>query len=139
MKRLLIYCKCLRHILINMENPSLSALKKSSLRPHPKYGNLYDIIRKQQQQQQQQSRQNNNNTNIKISSQEELSTMETTPTTPTTPATPATPATPTTLLSQKIQAKYLRRPFATFMASHIKAHLYTVKQQSINSSLEYQN
>ena len=102
MKRLLIYCKCLRHILINMENPSLSALKKSSLRPHPKYGNLYDIIRKKQQQQQQ-SRQNNNNTNIKISSQEELSTMETTPTTP------ATPATPTTLLLTEDTGKILEK------------------------------
>ena len=105
MKRLLIYCKCLHHILINMENPSLFALKKSSqssLRPHPKYGNLYDIIRKKQQQQQQ-SRQNNNNTNIKISSQEELSTMETTPTTP------ATPATPTTLLLTEDTGKVLEK------------------------------
>ncbi len=79
-----------------MENPSLFALEKSSLRPDPKYGNLYDIIRKQPQQ----PHQNNNNTNIKISSQEELSTMETTP---------ATPATPATLLLTEDTGKILEK------------------------------
>lgn len=107
-----------------METPPLSILKKLGRLPNPKYGNIFDIFRKQtppsQQQPQQQQPQNNNNndTNIKISSQEEvspattitstMSTMSTdldsmsTPTaTPSTPI-PTTPTTPTasTLLTE---------------------------------------
>ena len=75
-----------------METPPLSILKKLGRLPNPKYGNIFDVIRKPQPLQPEQQ-QNNNNTNIKISSQEEVSPMtdisETTPSS--TPATPKTP------------------------------------------------
>ena len=91
-----------------METLPLSILQKLGRLPNPKYGNVFDIFRKQtppshQQHQQQQQQQNNNDTNIKISSQEEISPDITTSmstmstdldsmsTTPSTPATPATP------------------------------------------------
>ena len=102
-------------------SPPLSILKKLGRLPNPKYGNIFDIFRKQtppsQQPQQPQPKQNNNDTHIKISSQEEvspatitttMSTMTATTTTPTamsttptaTPiATPTTPP-PATLLTE---------------------------------------
>lgn len=83
-----------------METPPLSILKKLGRLSNPKYGNIFDVIRKPQPPQPQppqpEQQQNNNNTNIKISSQEEVSPMtdisETTPSTPS--STPATPKTP---------------------------------------------
>jgi hypothetical protein len=93
-----------------METPPLSILKKLGRLPNPKYGNVFDIFRKQTPPQpeppQPEQPQNNNDTNIKISSQEEVSPDITTSMTTmstmstdldsmsTTPSTPSTPKTP---------------------------------------------
>lgn len=67
---------------LDMETPPVSILKKLGRLPNPKYGNIFDIFRKQtllSQPSQQPQQQNNNDTNIKISSQEEVSPATTTP------------------------------------------------------------
>lgn len=92
---------------VTMETPPLSILKKLGRLPNPKYGNVFDIFRKQTppqpQSPQPEQPQNNNDTNIKISSQEEVSPDITTSMTTmstdldsmsTTPSTPSTPKTP---------------------------------------------
>jgi hypothetical protein len=92
-------------LLAAMETQPLSILKKLGRLPNPKYGNVFDLFRKQPQQQQQQQQpqqqpQNNNNTNIKISSQEEVSPMADISATTTTTMTPATPTTITPLMTE---------------------------------------
>ena len=99
---------------VAMEIPPLSILKKLGRPPNPKYGNVFDIFRKQTVPLYQQQPQNNNDTNIKISSQEEISPDTTTPmstdldsisTTPTTPTT----STPTPILLTEDTGKILEK------------------------------